>query len=105
MSTLLQDNPDLITKRNTYALRIIGDSMIDDHICDGDTIIVEQRSDAVNGQTVVALVGDDNATVKRFYRENGKIRLQPANQSLQPFIYNESEVKVQGVVIGIVRRY
>lgn len=97
--------PGLLGKRNTFALRVVGDSMIDDHICDGDTIIVESRDSADNGQTVVALVGENDATVKRFYRENGQIRLQPANESLQPFIYPEDEVKVQGVVIGIVRRY
>ncbi|HZS48022.1 MAG TPA: transcriptional repressor LexA [Blastocatellia bacterium] len=97
--------PDLLGKRTTYALRVVGDSMIDDHICDGDTIIVESRDTAENGQTVVALVGEGEATVKRFYRENDRIRLQPANQSLQPFIYTENEVKVQGVVIGVVRRY
>src|SRR5215472_13992682 len=96
---------DLLGRRATYALRVVGDSMIDDHICDGDTIIVESRDTAENGQTVVALVGEGEATVKRFYRENGRIRLQPANQSIQPFIYQDNEVKVQGVVIGVVRRY
>ena len=97
--------PDLLGRRTTYALRVVGDSMIEDHICDGDTIIVESRDTAENGQTVVALVRDGEATVKRFYHENGQVRLQPANQMLQPFIYQENEVKVQGVVIGVVRRY
>lgn len=97
--------PVLLGKRTTYALRVVGDSMIEDHICDGDTIIVEARETAENGQTVVALVGEGEATVKRLYRERGQIRLQPANHLFKPMIFPENDVKVQGVVIGVVRRY
>lgn len=98
--------PDtLLGKRSTYALRVVGDSMIEDHIEDGDIIVVESRETAENGEMVVALVDDHEATVKRFYRESGRVRLQPANAALAPMYYSPGRVKIQGVVIGVVRRY
>ena len=78
--------------------------MIEDHIADGDMVIAEQRTTARDGEIVVALLEDGSATLKRFYRENGRIRLQPANGSMQP-IYIDGDLKIQGVVIGVLRRY
>lgn len=84
-----------------FVLRVRGDSMIDDGIRDGDYVIVRRQNTADNGDTVVALV-DDEATVKRFYRERGRIRLQPANSSVQPIV--RGEVGILGKVVGLVRR-
>ncbi|MGQ0561247.1 MAG: transcriptional repressor LexA [Gemmatimonadota bacterium] len=89
-----------------YVLKVRGDSMIDEQIRDGDYVIVNARRTATNGEMVVALVGGDSATVKKFYRESGgKIRLQPANVTMPPMFYREHEVTVQGIVIGVIRRY
>lgn len=89
-----------------YVLRVRGDSMIDEQIRDGDYVIVNARKTASNGEMVVALVGGDSATVKKFYRETGgKIRLQPANVTMPPMFYREHEVVIQGIVIGVIRRY
>ena len=85
-----------------FALRVTGDSMIDEQIRDGDYVVCERRTTARNGETVVALVGDGEATLKRFYREKGRVRLQPANPAYKP-IYAD-QVEVQGVVIGVLRR-
>jgi len=90
--------------KDVYVLRVRGDSMIDDSIRDGDLVVVERRSDAHNGQTVVAVLPDEQATWKRFYRERtGRIRLQPANERLEPIIVND--VEIRGVVIGVIRQY
>lgn len=89
-----------------YVLRVRGDSMIDDQIRDGDCVVVDGRDVADNGEMVIALVNGDSATVKRFYREaNGRIRLQPANDNHAPQYYDEADVMVQGVVIGVIRKY
>lgn len=100
--------PDEMLPRRgpNYALRVRGDSMIDDHIEDGDVVVVHGRQTADNGEMVIALVNGSEATVKRFYREpGGWIRLQPANATMQPLRFPESEVMVQGVVVGVIRRY
>lgn len=90
--------------REVYALRVLGDSMIEDAIREGDIVLVEHRNTAHNGETVVAVLPDGQATLKRFYREaDGTIRLQPANARLQPL--RVPEVEIRGVVIGVVRRY
>jgi len=87
-------------------LQVKGESMREDHILDGDYIVVEQTQVANPGETVVALVGEDEATVKRFYREAaGKIRLQPANSQMEPIIVPASDVKIQGRVVGVLRKY
>lgn len=86
----------------TYALEVRGDSMIDDHIADGDYVIVENRPNPYNGDIVVALVENGEATLKRFYREKSRIRLQPANPKYHP-IYTTNP-HIQGVVIGVIRR-
>jgi repressor LexA len=92
-------NPD----QEHYMLRVRGDSMIGDHIADGDLVIVEKRSTARDNEIVVAIIGDNEATLKRFFREGDRIRLQPANDALSP-IYAD-HVDIRGVVVGILRKY
>ena len=87
----------------TFVLQVRGDSMIDEQIRDGDYVIVEKRSQARNGETVVALLEDGDATLKTFYREKGRIRLQPANEMMKP-IYVKT-CRIQGIVIGVLRKY
>lgn len=86
---------------NHYLLRVRGDSMTDDHILDGDFVVVERRETAQNGETVVAIIDDNEATLKRFYKENGQFRLQPANPAYPPLV--RDRVHVRGVVVGVVR--
>jgi repressor LexA len=92
-------------KRDTYVLRVRGDSMIDEQIRDGDWVVVEDRRSADNGEMVIALVGGQDATLKKFYRENGRIRLQPANPSMAPIYVDPDNVQIQGVVVGVMRKY
>jgi repressor LexA len=100
------DVPETLAgNRDTYVLRVKGDSMIDEQIRDGDYVIVEDRKTAENGETVVALLLGSDVTLKKFYRENGKIRLQPANATIDPIIVPAEQVQVQGVVIGVMRKY
>jgi len=103
----LQVPPDMVRRgKDNYVLRVEGDSMIDEQIRDGDYIVVNARDTADDGQMVVALVGGDSATVKKLYREpRGKIRLQPANASMHPIIEDADNVQVQGVVVGVIRKY
>jgi len=91
--------------KDVFVLRVKGNSMIEDHICDGDYVIVEKRERAENGETVVALLDQDKATLKRFYRENNRVRLQPANLEMEPIIIEEGDFQVQGVVIGVMRKF
>jgi repressor LexA len=96
---------ELVRRQNTFVLRVVGSSMVGDGILDGDYIVVEERPNAENGETVVATI-DGEATVKRFYRERaGKIRLQPANDAMQPIIARERDVEVRGVVVAVLRKY
>jgi len=98
------DLADLVPKdRDVYALRVSGTSMIEDGIHDGDLVLVERRSHALNGEMVVAVLPGEEATLKRLYRENGGYRLQPANSLLQP-VWVE-QVEIRGVVIGVLRRF
>lgn len=95
-----------LTRGKNYVLRVSGDSMIDEHIQDGDLVVVEERSTAYNGEMVVALVDDDSVTLKKYFREaDGMIRLQPANPSLQPIYLSEDRLRIQGCVVGVMRRY
>ena len=87
--------------RDHYALKVKGDSMIDEGIYDGDIVIIKKQSVAENGQTVVAIIDNNEATLKKIYRENNKFRLQPANQTLLPFY--RDEVEVRGVVVNVIR--
>jgi len=86
-------------------LRVKGESMIGDHIEDGDFVVVESRKDATPGEMIVALVDGESVTLKRLYQEGNQIRLQPANPGLQPIILDAGRVQVQGVVVGLLRRY
>lgn len=90
-----------VSPHGNFVLRVRGDSMIEDNICDGDYVIVEKRETARDGETVVALLENGEATLKRFYRERGRVRLQPANPAYEP-IYTR-DVQIQGVVVGILR--
>jgi len=96
---------DLVGKRDTYVLRVRGDSMIDEQIRDGDYVIVEDRKKAENGEMVIALVKGSDVTLKKFYRENGHVRLQPANPAMRPLVVQADDVQVQGVVVGVMRKY
>jgi repressor LexA len=92
--------------RDNFVLKVAGNSMIDEQIRDGDYIVVSSQSTASDGEVVVALVGGDSATVKRLYREAGnRIRLQPANASMDPIVVDAHDVTVQGVVVGLIRRF
>ncbi|TVP55591.1 MAG: repressor LexA, partial [Gemmatimonadales bacterium] len=99
--------PDLLRRQGeNYVLRVAGDSMIEEQIRDGDYIIVNSRPTAEDGEMVVALIDGESATVKKLYRESGgRIRLQPANETLDPMYYPASRVTVQGIVVGVIRRY
>ncbi len=89
-----------------YALRVRGNSMIDEQICDGDHIVVREAAQAEEGEMVVALVRDEAATVKKLYRESrGRVRLQPANPTMDPIIEKAADVRIQGVVVGLIRSY
>jgi repressor LexA len=92
-------------RQESFALRVRGDSMIEEHICDGDTIVVESRSEARNGETVVALIRGSEATLKKFYRRGAKVVLEPANQALRPIEVSAAEVQIRGVVRGLLRTY
>jgi repressor LexA len=98
--------PEALTRRgDNFVLRVRGDSMIDDGIHDGDLVVIQRRETAANGEMVAALVGGE-ATLKRYYREaGGWIRLQPANERLSPILVEETNLRIQGVVVGLMRRY
>ena len=96
---------DIVAARDTYALRVRGNSMIDEQIRDGDIVIVEDRKSADNGEMVIALLDGADVTLKKFYRDEGRIRLQPANPALRPLLVEPDQVQIQGVVVGVVRRY
>lgn len=97
---------DMLRPGSNYVLRVRGDSMIDEQIRDGDYIVVNSRSGADNGEMVVALINGDSATVKKFFREKGgRVRLQPANPTMRPMYFAEEEVRIQGVVVAVIRRY
>jgi len=89
----------------TFALRVRGDSMIEDQICDGDVVVIERRDQARNGETVVALVRGDEATLKRFYQRGEQVELVPANSSMEPIEVHASEVQIRGVVRGLMRTF
>ncbi|MBI2035734.1 MAG: transcriptional repressor LexA [Candidatus Liptonbacteria bacterium] len=87
-----------------YALRVVGNSMIDENINDGDIVLVHHQKTAENGQKVVALIDNHEATLKKFYKERGQIRLQPANKNMEPLIFrNGRDVSIQGVIIDVIR--
>ncbi|HEV7301194.1 MAG TPA: transcriptional repressor LexA [Tepidisphaeraceae bacterium] len=93
-------------KAGVYVLRVRGESMIEDHLCDGDYVVIERRESARNGEQVVALLDSGEATLKRWYKEPGnRVRLQPANHTMEPRVLPADQVRVQGVVIGVLRSY
>jgi len=97
---------DFLGQPNRYALEVQGDSMIDDHILSGDFVLVERTEQARDGEIVVALVGGSETTLKRFYREpDGWARLQPANAAMAPIRVPLEDLKIQGRVLGVHRRY
>jgi len=100
--------PEAIVRKSGdhYVLRVRGTSMIDEQIRDGDYVVVNDRSSADNGEMVIALLHGSSATVKRLYRErDGRIRLQPANETMEPIYVHENDISIQGVVVGVIRRY
>ena len=100
--------PDSMVGRagNHYVLRVRGNSMVDEQIKDGDFVVVNQRERADNGEMVIALVNGTSATVKKYFRErDGRIRLQPANDAMQPIYLHENDISIQGIVVGVMRRY
>jgi len=97
---------ELLGRGENFALRVKGDSMIGDGICNGDVIIVRRSGDAENGQTVVALIDDHEATVKRFRRNgDGTITLSPTNPAYQEIVCEENRIAIQGIVVGLLRKY
>ncbi len=95
--------PANMVKRNCYALRVRGNSMIDDNIQDGDVVVIEKRESAVNGETVVALINYEQVTLKKLYIEADGIRLQPANPDMEPIFLRNEHVQILGIVTGVVR--
>jgi repressor LexA len=96
---------DFVRSKEVFVLEVRGDSMQDEHILDGDYVLVEKAKTAHNGDIVVALVDGTDATLKRFYREGDKVRLQPSNAAMQPIIVAAVAVQIQGRVIGVLRKY
>lgn len=100
--------PDSFVRKsgNHYVLRVRGQSMIDAQINDGDMVVVNERQSADNGEMVIAMMHGNAATVKKFYRErDGRIRLQPANETMEPLYVHENDISIQGVVVGVLRRF
>ena len=96
--------PTTMVRRNTYALRVRGDSMVDCNIFDGDVIIIERRESAENGETAVVMINDQEVTLKKFYIEKSGVRLQPANERMAPIYLRNDDVQVIGLVMGVVRQ-
>jgi repressor LexA len=96
---------DFTSSKDVYVLKVMGESMQDEHIVEGDYVIVEKADSARNGEIVVAVVNKDDATLKRIYHEGETTRLQPSNAKMQPIIVPSRSVQVQGRVIGVLRKY
>jgi len=96
---------DFTSSKDVYVLKVMGESMQDEHIVEGDYVIVEKADTARNGEIVVAVVNKDDATLKRIYHEGETTRLQPSNAKMQPIIVPSRSVQVQGRVIGVLRKY
>jgi repressor LexA len=97
---------DFIGDPNTFALEVRGESMIEDHICNGDFVLVEKSGAIRDGDIVVALVDGSDATLKRFYKEpDGDVRLQPANSSMQPIRVKPAALEIQGRVLAVLRKF
>ena len=97
---------DMVSRqKDHYVLKVRGDSMIEDQICDGDMVVIEGRHEARNGETVVALVEGAEATLKRFYREGTNVKLVPANATMSPMVFPASDIEIRGVVRGLIRQF
>jgi len=98
---------DIVSKtKRCFVLQVRGDSMIEESICDGDYVVIQQQETAEDGQIVVALIDGEFATLKGFFKEkNGKVRLQPANKKMDPIIVEAKSLQIQGIVTGVIRRY
>ena len=96
---------DFTGNDGTFALEVRGDSMIEDHICSGDYVLVEKTAAVRNGEIVVALVAGAESTLKRFYDEGGRVRLQPANAQMEPIYVDKSRLEIQGKVLAVLRKY
>src|SRR5262249_10817618 len=107
MNEVISIPPDMVIQQGkTYVLQVRGNSMIEEQIRDGDYVIVEDRKTAENGEMVIVLIDNEETTLKKFYKErNGMIRLQPANPDMKPFLFPAVRVRIQGIVIGILRKY
>lgn len=95
--------PSSMVRKNSYALRVRGHSMIDDNIQDGDVIVIEKRETANNGESVVAMINGETVTLKKFFVERDGIRLQPANPSMEPIYLRNEDVQILGIVTGVIR--
>ena len=96
---------DFVRSKEVFVLEVRGESMQDEHIMDGDYVLVEKTKVGRNGDLVVALVNGDETTLKRFYKEGDKVRLQPSNATMQPIVVPATAVELQGRVIGVLRKY
>lgn len=97
---------ELLPRGGSYfVVRVQGDSMIDEHIADGDYVIVEAREGATNGEMIVALIDQDSVTLKKYYPQGSQVRLQPANPNVAPIVLDADRVKIQGVVVAVMRKY
>jgi len=97
---------EFVGSKSVYVLQVKGDSMIEDHICDGDFVVIEKTEIAENGETVVALLEGSEATLKKIYHEtDGSVRLQPANAQMQPLLIKAENLRIQGRVIAVLRKY
>ena len=97
---------DMVSGRGrTFVLKIHGDSMTGEHIREGDYVVIEERQTARDGETIVALVDGADATLKRFYRDGATVRLQPSHPTMPPIVLAADRVQVQGVVVGLIRKY
>jgi repressor LexA len=94
--------PDALSNGDAYVLKVRGDSMIDAHITDGDFVVIKPQQTAHDGDIVVAQVEDNGVTLKRFFREKNRIRLQPANERYEPMFYDD--VRIQGKLVGVIRK-
>ncbi len=97
--------PEMLGRGECFVLQVRGDSMIEEHIADGDYVVVESRAEARNGETVVALVGGTDATLKKFYKKGAKVVLEPRNQALRPIEVPAGDVQIRGVVRGLLRSF
>ena len=102
----LEVPPFMVGRRNSYVLQVKGDSMIDEGIHTGDYVVVTEKSVPSNGEMVIALINGGEATLKRYYKEKGHIRLQPSNAAMEPIIIEAgTPIEIQGIVIGLIRKY